>query len=140
MPAVSISRRLFFALAAATLVFAAGMAVLTHTFLRHRLTELLEEKGIAVGRQVAEACVNPVITEKYFRIELMLKDLQEKAKDIVYGYVLDADGTAVADTFPGPIPAVPHLHGGGVPPQLDGGPDAWVTSDGAFKEAADHSA
>jgi FtsP/CotA-like multicopper oxidase with cupredoxin domain len=29
------------------------------------------------------------------------------------------------------IPAVPHLHGGEVPPMLDGGPDAWFTSDGA---------
>ena len=28
------------------------------------------------------------------------------------------------------IPAVPHLHGGEVPPVLDGGPDAWFTSDG----------
>jgi len=27
--------------------------------------------------------------------------------------------------YDGPIPAVPHLHGGEVPPQLDGGPDAW---------------
>jgi spore coat protein A len=31
-----------------------------------------------------------------------------------------------------PIPAVVHLHGGEVPPTLDGGPDAWVTSDGAY--------
>jgi FtsP/CotA-like multicopper oxidase with cupredoxin domain len=30
-----------------------------------------------------------------------------------------------------PIPAVVHLHGGEVPPELDGGPDAWYTSDGA---------
>ena len=32
--------------------------------------------------------------------------------------------------YSGPIPAVPHLHGGYVPPVLDGGPDAWFTSDG----------
>ncbi|HSM93005.1 MAG TPA: multicopper oxidase domain-containing protein [Anaeromyxobacteraceae bacterium] len=31
------------------------------------------------------------------------------------------------------IPAVPHLHGGEVPPVLDGGPDAWFTSDGLIK-------
>jgi len=35
--------------------------------------------------------------------------------------------------YSGPIPAVVHLHGGEVPPELDGGPDAWFTSDGAFK-------
>ena len=30
--------------------------------------------------------------------------------------------------YVGPIPAVPHLHGGEVPPELDGGPDAWFLS------------
>lgn len=34
--------------------------------------------------------------------------------------------------YGGPIPAVVHLHGGEVPPVLDGGPDAWFTSDGAL--------
>jgi len=32
--------------------------------------------------------------------------------------------------YAGPIPAVPHLHGGEVPPELDGGPDAWFLSQG----------
>jgi len=31
------------------------------------------------------------------------------------------------------IPAVVHLHGGDVPPQIDGGPDAWFTSDGMYQ-------
>jgi FtsP/CotA-like multicopper oxidase with cupredoxin domain len=31
------------------------------------------------------------------------------------------------------IPAVPHLHGGEVPPVIDGGPDAWFTSDGLIQ-------
>jgi len=37
------------------------------------------------------------------------------------------------DHYAGPIPVVPHLHGGEVPPVLDGGPDAWYTSDGKYK-------
>jgi FtsP/CotA-like multicopper oxidase with cupredoxin domain len=32
--------------------------------------------------------------------------------------------------YDGEVPAVAHLHGGEVPPQLDGGPDAWFTPDG----------
>ncbi|NJC96364.1 MAG: copper oxidase [Anaerolineales bacterium] len=35
--------------------------------------------------------------------------------------------------YKGPVPAVPHLHGGEVPPQLDGGPDAWFTADGLYQ-------
>ncbi len=34
--------------------------------------------------------------------------------------------------YDGPIPAAVHLHGGEVPPVLDGGPDSWFTSDGAL--------
>lgn len=32
--------------------------------------------------------------------------------------------------YTGPVPAVVHLHGGEVPPQVDGGPDAWWTPNG----------
>ncbi len=44
-----------------------------------------------------------------------------------------AFGSPCAQNYTGPIPAVPHLHGGEVPPELDGGPDAWFTSDGLFR-------
>ncbi|HEY6002550.1 MAG TPA: multicopper oxidase domain-containing protein [Anaeromyxobacter sp.] len=39
------------------------------------------------------------------------------------------------------IPAVPHLHGGEVPPVLDGGPDAWFTSlnaNGTYEHGHDY--
>jgi FtsP/CotA-like multicopper oxidase with cupredoxin domain len=38
--------------------------------------------------------------------------------------------TDCANNYAGPIPAVVHLHGGEVPPVLDGGPDSWFTSTG----------
>jgi FtsP/CotA-like multicopper oxidase with cupredoxin domain len=44
-----------------------------------------------------------------------------------------AFGTACAQNYLGPIPAVPHLHGAEVPPGIDGSPDSWFTSDGAIK-------
>jgi spore coat protein A len=34
--------------------------------------------------------------------------------------------------YDGPVPAVPHLHGGEIPPLIDGGPDSWFTADGAY--------
>jgi FtsP/CotA-like multicopper oxidase with cupredoxin domain len=37
-----------------------------------------------------------------------------------------------SQNYSGPIPAVAHLHGGEVPPEIDGGPESWFTSDGAF--------
>jgi FtsP/CotA-like multicopper oxidase with cupredoxin domain len=53
-------------------------------------------------------------------------------KDAMMGLV-PAFGSPCAQNYSGPIPGVVHLHGGEVPPELDGGPDAWVTSDGLIK-------
>lgn len=41
-------------------------------------------------------------------------------------------GDPCAQNYEGPIPAVVHLHGGEVPPEIDGGPDSWFTSDGMY--------
>ncbi len=38
-----------------------------------------------------------------------------------------------AFNYDGPIPTVPHLHGGEIPAELDGSPDSWFTSDGAHR-------
>jgi FtsP/CotA-like multicopper oxidase with cupredoxin domain len=59
-------------------------------------------------------------------------------KSMTAGF-LDASGNHVtypppgdpcAQNYDGPIAAIPHLHGGEVPPEIDGGPDSWFTSDG----------
>ncbi|MEX1309418.1 MAG: multicopper oxidase domain-containing protein [Candidatus Sulfomarinibacteraceae bacterium] len=38
-----------------------------------------------------------------------------------------------ANNYMGPIGAAVHLHGGEIPPNLDGGPDSWFTSDGNYQ-------
>jgi FtsP/CotA-like multicopper oxidase with cupredoxin domain len=50
-----------------------------------------------------------------------------------------AFGSEGAANYNGPIPGCVHLHGGEVPPVLDGGPDAWVTSNGTYKGHAFYS-
>jgi FtsP/CotA-like multicopper oxidase with cupredoxin domain len=44
--------------------------------------------------------------------------------------IIAEPGSPCAQNYAGPIPAAVHLHGGIFPPELDGGPDAWVTSTG----------
>jgi FtsP/CotA-like multicopper oxidase with cupredoxin domain len=38
-----------------------------------------------------------------------------------------------ANNYVGPIAAAVHLHGGEIPPNLDGGPDSWFTADGMYR-------
>ncbi|MBV9186300.1 MAG: multicopper oxidase domain-containing protein [Acidobacteria bacterium] len=42
-------------------------------------------------------------------------------------------GEFCAQNYEGPIAAVPHLHGGEVPAEIDGSPDSWFTSDGQYR-------
>jgi FtsP/CotA-like multicopper oxidase with cupredoxin domain len=44
--------------------------------------------------------------------------------------IIPAPGSACAQNYAGSIPAAVHLHGGIFAPELDGGPDGWVTSSG----------
>jgi spore coat protein A, manganese oxidase len=43
------------------------------------------------------------------------------------------------ENYSGPILAVPHLHGGEIPPVVDGGPNAWFASDGSAVGAGYYS-
>ncbi len=45
----------------------------------------------------------------------------------------DAPVGECAEQLLGPIGAAVHLHGGEIPPNLDGGPDSWFTFDGAYR-------
>ena len=42
----------------------------------------------------------------------------------------DGGGKPCKEAYLGPVPAVPHLHGGEIPSEFDGGPEAWFTPDG----------
>jgi FtsP/CotA-like multicopper oxidase with cupredoxin domain len=46
------------------------------------------------------------------------------------GGAIPAFGSTCAKNYDGPFAMTPHLHGGEIPAVLDGGPDAWFTSDG----------
>ncbi len=66
--------------------------------------------------------------------------LNAEANDCAHMAMPPAFGSPCAQNYEGPIPAVVHLHGGEVPPVLDGGPDAWYTSDGSYQGNAYYSA
>jgi len=54
----------------------------------------------------------------------------EQLSRMTYGGLPQGDCAA---NYVGPIPAAVHLHGGEIPPNLDGGPDSWFTFDGAYR-------
>lgn len=94
MAFLSLRRKVLLGLLATTLLFAALMVGFAHTVVRGQLAGLLEEKGVAIARKIAADCVSPVITERYFEIEMLFKDLQASEEDLVYAYVLGEAGVS----------------------------------------------
>lgn len=87
-----------------TVLFGLGMVGFAETVISQKLQGKMLEKGVAIARKIASDCVNPIITERYFEITMMLKDQMASEKDIVYAYVLDDAGRPVANTFRKGVP------------------------------------
>jgi len=104
MPFRSIRRKLFFSLVAATLLFGLSMVVFAQTVVRARLLGHLQEKGVVIARKTASDSVNSIITERYFEVTMMFRDLQAVDDDVVYAFVVNEDGRGLASTFTAGVP------------------------------------
>ena len=80
------------------------MVIFAQTIVRTMLVDLLKGKGVAIARKVAADSVNAVITERYFEVAMMFRDLQDADPGVVYGYVVNEDGRDLAHTFKGGVP------------------------------------
>ncbi len=82
------------------------IVVLITTSVKPRLTDKLEKRGVSIARNIAEQIVNPLLTENFFEIRMMINDQKKIEEDIVaYIFVLDSSGSVVAHTFEKGFPA-----------------------------------
>jgi methyl-accepting chemotaxis protein len=95
---------LFLGLVAATLFFGLSMVLFAQTVIRAKLVAKLQDKGVLIARKAASDSVNSVITERYFEVAMMFRDLQAADADVLYAYVVDEDGRELAHTFAGGVP------------------------------------
>ncbi len=73
--------------------------VFVKTVLSQKLMANLEEEGDFVARHVADEIVNPLLTEKFLELDMMVRDLKNSDDDIEYIFVLNGRNEVVAHTF-----------------------------------------
>jgi len=85
----------------AGLVLLMGLAVMifAETVLYENLYAKLEKRGISIASFMAAESINPILTEKYFELEMLAKDFMKNEGDIEYMFVLDHQGKVLAHTF-----------------------------------------
>ena len=82
-----------------------AMAVLVKTVVYKKLADNLEKRGVFIARTVASDAVNPLLTEKFSELDVMLRDLKNSEKDVEYVFILNGRNEVVAHTFEEGFPA-----------------------------------
>jgi len=101
---ITLRIKFILALLVMVLVTGASLVVFTRTVLHDKLQVTLEKRGLSLARNIARDSVNPMLTEKYLELALMLRDEKSGEADIEYGYIRNARGEVVAHTFENGFP------------------------------------
>jgi PAS domain S-box-containing protein len=101
----SVRTKIFASMFLLVLLSGLAMILFAKTEISGKLHVKLKEKGLVLAKRVAEDCISPVITERYFEMTMMFKDLEASEKDIVYVYVENEDGRVLAHSFSNEFPS-----------------------------------
>jgi PAS domain S-box-containing protein len=91
--------KILFGIAGLVLLMGLSMIIFAKTVLYENLLVKLEKKGISIARHLATNSINPILTEKYFEVEMLIKDYMKNEDDIEYIFILGRNGNLLAHTF-----------------------------------------
>jgi PAS domain S-box-containing protein len=81
------------------MILGLAMVLFVKIVLYKKLYDNLERRGMFIAHQIAVDSVSPVLTEKFFEVQMAIKDLKKTEEDIEYIFVQSASGDVVAHTF-----------------------------------------
>ncbi|MBI4847852.1 MAG: diguanylate cyclase [Nitrospirae bacterium] len=99
MKVISLRTKILVMMAGLIMLSGIGTMVFIKTALYQKLFIKLEERGITIARYIAENSVNPILTEKFYQLEMMAKDVKSTEEDVEYIFILDEHGNVLAHTF-----------------------------------------
>ncbi len=102
--AVSVRGKVLGMVLATVLALGVIMTGAVRAQLRAELQRSLEERGVALARNLAENAVDLLLTDDIFKLYRQLRTTLETNPDVRYIFVLDSQGRVVAHTFPSRVP------------------------------------
>jgi PAS domain S-box-containing protein len=64
-----------------------------------KLEDALKKRGEFMAQHIASQSATPILTERFFELDMLLKDLMASERDIDYCFVVNIRGNVVAHTF-----------------------------------------
>jgi len=99
-----IKRKFLFGTIMIVLGIGMAMTLLVRIVLYESLHENHKKRGAFIAAGVARDSASPVLTERYFELQMMINDLKASEEDIAYIIVQRDDGEVLVHTFPGGFP------------------------------------
>ena len=99
MRSASLGIKILFWTAGFIAVLGLIMTLFVRSALQKALYEKLQKRGISIAKNIAQASVNPMLTEQFVELELTIRDYQRSEDDIEYIFLLNASGQVRAHTF-----------------------------------------
>lgn len=80
-------------------VMGSALAAFILITVHHKLEDALKKRGEFMAQHIASQSATPILTERFFELDMLLKDLKAADKEIEYCFVVSSRGHVVAHTF-----------------------------------------
>lgn len=104
MGGLSLRAKLLGGTAGIVILLGLSLVFFVKTALSEKLFVKLQKRGISIARTIAVNSVNPILTERFFELEMMVKDFKSSEEDIRYIFIADEYDGILAHTFEGGFP------------------------------------
>ncbi len=76
-----------------------AMALFIKTIVYEKFEINLEKRGVFIAKTVAGNSLDPLLTDKFYELDMMVRDLKNSEKDVEYVFILNGRNEVVAHTF-----------------------------------------
>lgn len=80
-------------------VMGASLAAFIMITVYPELDVALEKRGVFMAQHIASQSATPILTERFFELDMLLTDLMASEQDIEYCFVVNSRGRVIAHTF-----------------------------------------
>jgi len=99
MPTLNLRTKILAIIVGISIATVAAMIVIGITFIKPRLESKLEKRGESIAHAISSQCINPILTRKFFQLDMVFREFVEAEKGVEYIYVLAPNGEVTAHSF-----------------------------------------
>lgn len=99
LPSLNLRTKVLGLIIGISLATIAAMILIVLTAIKPRLQVKLEKRGASIAHAISYQCIDPILTRKYFQLDLLFREFIDSETDLVYIYVLAPEGSVTAHSF-----------------------------------------